>query len=187
MCCFVYISFTKWSLSNLCVVLFISPSQNIKQPSQNVLFCLYLLHKILSNLLHKISSPFVYISFTKYSATFVLFCLYLLHKILSNLHVLFCLYLLHKILSSFCIYLLHKIFSSFCLYLLHKMLSSFCLYLLCVVLFISPSQNIKQSPCVVLFISPSQNVKQPFVLFCLYLLHKILSNLCVVLFISPFG
>ena len=65
--------------------------------------------------------------------------------------------------------------------------------------YIYPTQNIKQ-PLFCFFISPSQYIKQPlfcfvyisftkyeatFVLFCLYLLQKILSNHCFVLFISP--
>ena len=97
-------------VGNLCFVLFISPLQNIKQP----LFC------------------FVYISFTKYKATFVLFCLFLLYKILSNLcFVLF--------ISPFCFVYITATFVLFCLYLLYKILSN-----LCFVLFISPLQNIKQ-------------------------------------------
>ena len=108
-----------------------------------------------------------------------------------------CLHLLYKILSNLCFVLftspLQNVFVLFCLHLLYKILSN-----LCFVLFTSPLQNIKQP--LFCFVSPLQNIKQPlfrfvyisftkyyatFVLFCLHLLYKILSNLCFVLFTSP--
>ena len=131
-----------------------------------VLFCLYLLYKLLSNLcfglfisslqnIRQLLICLVFIFFTKYQITFVLFCLI---SSLQNIKTISCIVLSYIFFTKY-----QTTFVLFCR--------------------ISSLQNIRQPLFCFVFIFYTK-YQTTFVLFCLYLLYKIIDNLCFVLSLS---